>query len=911
MNNNLEKIKGIGDKFKGLTTIGIANISSTAISGIFWFYIAALLGTSHYGEISYVIAISGIALTFLLFGSGNSFLVYIAKGIKIQPPVYFICLVAITIASVVLYFIFHNIGLCLLVIGNGSFGLVINELLGLKLYKKYAQYFIIQKILLVFFAIGLYYIMGYNGVIIGIGLSYFLAFIRVYQVFKGCTRIDFSILRSRFRFMFTSYVLDISRTFASTLDKIIVAPMLGFVLLGNYQLGVQFLSVLLIFPGILYNYILPHDASGTGNNKLKKLSVIFSIAIVIPAIALSPRVVPIIFPKFIEAISVIQIISISIIPITISNIYISKFLGNERIRIVLIGSTIFVIIQIIAIFILGKTFSVNGVAISYVLATISEALYLIIIDRLDSKNKPRSINNNVPQQSVLVQSLKNIRLDFSSRIALFALITIGVVGLLLRLYNFPYNIPVILDAFNSYFLYATDASILGNLPNWSISNNGWPLFLSLFFSIFHFGNFIDYMNLQRLVTILISILTIIPVYFLCRKFFNRFYSVLGAALFTFEPHIIQNSSLGLSDPLFIMLITLSIMLFLRSKIKSTFIAFGIIGLATTVRIEGLFVFFAFSISFLIQNRHEGKFVIKYLLGLAIFVAALLPFILLRIRTYGEDFISSRVLRSTNDIVTTSLHDKSLISSFLINLEGILKLGGWSLIPYFVILIPIGMYLILRKRDRSLNTISIIMVFMLIPVVIAFSWAQDTRFIYPLFPLFCIASIFPIIKFVEKFNVQKILVIIIIGVVLFSSISYLEIKKNDLNHQREALSIAQHIVSVANGINDYYPEDSYIAPSEISEKWPALKSDIHFKTNIISTDGFNSLQKYIESSRENGLTHLVIDDNKKRPDFLKDVFYHENKYPYLVKVYDSSDNNFRYHLKVYEINYDEFDKNQTR
>ena len=911
INDNLDKIKVIGVKFKGLTILGIASILSTAISGVFWLYIAALLGTTHYGEISYVIAISGITLTFLLFGSGNSFLVYISKGIKIQPPVYFISLVSIAIASVILYFIFYDIGLCLLVIGNGSFGLVVTELLGLKLYKKYAQYFIIQRIVMTFLAISLYYIIGFNGIIIGIGLSYFPAFIRVYQVFKGCSRIDFSLLRSRFQFMFTSYVLDITRTFASTLDKIIVAPMLGYALLGNYQLGVQFLSVLLLFPGILYNYILPHDASGNENKRLKKLAIIFSIALVIPSIILSPIVLPIIFPEFIEAVSVIQIISISIIPITIINIYISKFLGNERIRIVLMGSAIFIAVQVVTILILGEIFSLNGVAISYVLATTSEAIYLIMIDRLYLKNEPRLIKNNSSQESALVHSLKNIRLDLSSKITLFSLIIIGIIGLLLRLYNFPYDIPLVLDAFNSYFLYATDASILDNLPNWSITNNGWPLFLSFSFSVFDSNNFLDYMNLQRIITVSISILTIIPLYFLCRRFFNKFYAVLGVALFTFEPHMIQNSSLGLTEPLFIILVTTSITLFLGSKIKSTFIAFLIIGLATTVRIEGLFVFFAFSISYLIQNRHEKKIVIKYVLGLIIFVVTLLSFIFLQMKTYGESSISIRIISGVNGTIANTIHEnsESLISGYLITLEDIVKLGGWTLVPYFVILIPIGIYLILRKRERNTDTILIILSVMFIPVIIGFSWTvRDTRLFYPLFPLLSIVSIFPIMKFIEKFNYKKILVILVLGIILFSSISYLDIKKYDLNHQREAFTIAKNIVGIANGVNSYYPEDSYIGPSEISEKWPSLKNTINFKTKIINTNGFNSLEKYIELSRESGLTHLVIDDNKKRPSFLKDVFYHEEKYPYLVKVYDSSDTNFIYHVKVYEIKYDEFDKN---
>ena len=391
--NNLDKIKIILDKFHGVTKIGAATIVSTVISGVFWFYIAGLIGTSQYGEVSYIIAISGSVLTFLLFGGGNSFLVFIPKGIKIQPPVYAISLIAIAITSIILYFILYDIGLCLLVIGNGVFGLVVSELLGLKSYKKYALYFIIQRVLMVVLAISLYHLMGFNGVIIGIGLSYFPAFFQVYQVFKDRPKIDFSIIKSHIHFLFTSYVLDVTKTFSTTIDKIIIVPMLGFALLGNYQIGIQVLSVLLILPGVLYSYTVPHDAAGNPNKKLKIMGVLFSVVLVIPAIILSPIVIPIILPEFTESITVIQLISISLIPATISALYISKFLGKEKIKIVLIGSGIFIVIQITTILILGEMYSVNGVAISYVIATTSEAIYLFTVDRWGSKNKSKSTVN--------------------------------------------------------------------------------------------------------------------------------------------------------------------------------------------------------------------------------------------------------------------------------------------------------------------------------------------------------------------------------------------------------------------------------------------------------------------------------------------------------------------------------------
>jgi len=90
---------------------------------------------------------------------------------------------------------------------------------------------------------------------------------------------------------------------------------------------------------------------------------------------------------------------------------------------------------------------------------------------------------------------------------------VGIVSLGIRIYYFTPEIPVTLDAFG-YFFYAFDAKVIGHLPeNYSIANNGWPSFLWAIFSGFEFDNLLSYMQIQRFVSILFSVLTIIPVYF--------------------------------------------------------------------------------------------------------------------------------------------------------------------------------------------------------------------------------------------------------------------------------------------------------------------------------------------------------------------------------------------------------------
>ena len=101
--------------------------------------------------------------------------------------------------------------------------------------------------------------------------------------------------------------------------------------------------------------------------------------------SLSPIVLPVLFPEFKEAIEVIQIISLAIIPISINLVYISKFLGNGKSNVVLGGSATYLIVQILSIVILGQLYGITGVSFAVVLASASEATYLISMDHFFRK----------------------------------------------------------------------------------------------------------------------------------------------------------------------------------------------------------------------------------------------------------------------------------------------------------------------------------------------------------------------------------------------------------------------------------------------------------------------------------------------------------------------------------------------
>ena len=219
-----------------------------------------------------------------------------------------------------------------------------------------------------------------QGIILGIAISFFPFGFLIYKEFKN-TKMDFSLVSSRVGFIFNNYLLDLTNAFNGSLDKLIIAPLLGFGLLGNYQLGIQFMVILHLVPGIIFQYTLSHDATGNQNKLLKKSIILFSILLAFLSIILAPIVLPILFPKFTEAIEIIQIMSISVIPATITTTYISKFLGMDKSKIVIIGSGLYLGVQIPAILILGAIWGVNGAAISIVIASIIQAIYFILIGR--------------------------------------------------------------------------------------------------------------------------------------------------------------------------------------------------------------------------------------------------------------------------------------------------------------------------------------------------------------------------------------------------------------------------------------------------------------------------------------------------------------------------------------------------
>ena len=92
-------------------------------------------------------------------------------------------------------------------------------------------------------------------------------------------------------------------------------------------------------------------------------------------------------------------------------------------------------------------------------------------------------------------------------------------------------------------------------------------------------------------------------------------------------------------------------------------------------------------------------------------------------------------------------------------------------------------------------------------------------------------------------------------------------------------------------------------------------DIKIKESIeYYNPQINNLKDYFHVLEKQKITHLLLDENNNSPLIndklklhLKDIFNHENKYPFLIKEYDSKENGFNYYVKLFKIDYNLYDE----
>lgn len=375
-------MKGI----KGILSLSVGDYGGAIIVSAFWFLLAFLISPEEYGEIHYFIGIAGLAFSISLLTTQETIVVYTAKNVKLAPTLFLISLIAGGIAAVVITALFSRVDSSFLLLGFIVNDLAIGYIVGKKLFTKYPKYFLLQKSLTFVLGISFFYLFGVEGIIFAIALSYGHFLFIIAKVFRTSS-IDFSLLKKHRGFIGNNYFMNVSGAVRSHIDKIIIVPLIGFEILGNYALALQIYAVLMIFSNIIYRYALPHDASGTSTRKIKLIGLSYAVGVSMLGFTILPMIVPQIFEKFNDIGPAIQIISLAIIPTTIGLFYTSQILGREKSSVILASRILGSISIIVMLVVLAPLYGMVGAASAFVLSALVGCVFLVCAEYYRTHNQ--------------------------------------------------------------------------------------------------------------------------------------------------------------------------------------------------------------------------------------------------------------------------------------------------------------------------------------------------------------------------------------------------------------------------------------------------------------------------------------------------------------------------------------------
>ena len=212
-----------------------------------------------------------------------------------------------------------------------------------------------------------------------------------------------------------------------------------------------------------------------------------------------------------------------------------------------------------------------------------------------------------------------------------------------------------------------------------------------------------------------------------------------------------------------------------------------------------------------------------------------------------------------------------------------------------------------------STILLFSAILILPAIYAYSRdIPETRYLYILFPLFSIISLYLIKKICKGRNYKLIFSFILSGIVILS-IGWMEYKSMDVEYEKEAFMLSFKIKEITKGVNEFYPESTYLKFVNVDKKFPKLKNEINDQHKIFPLPNYEKIDDLLSNERNNGLTHIITDKSQnpksQRNEFLVEIFENEYEYEFLKKIYDSKKDGFRYHLKIFEIDYEIFDQHK--
>jgi len=138
-------------KIKDVLFLGTSNFISSIALGVFLLFLASLLEKTQYGELAYLMAIANVAATISLFGLRTTITVYEPKNENVFPASLVLVLISSGISALIVYIIFQNATVSLLILGMSLFMLTISGINSKKRYSDFAKHRLLRTAITIVF----------------------------------------------------------------------------------------------------------------------------------------------------------------------------------------------------------------------------------------------------------------------------------------------------------------------------------------------------------------------------------------------------------------------------------------------------------------------------------------------------------------------------------------------------------------------------------------------------------------------------------------------------------------------------------------------------------------------------------------------------------------------------------------
>ena len=542
--------------------------------------------------------------------------------------------------------------------------------------------------------------------------------------------------------------------------------------------------------------------------------------------------------------------------------------------------------------------------------------------------------------------------SISGKYIIASLVTIVSISIILKLYTTDFSFPLYSDPL-AYGL-AAISHTNGDFSQSSHRGIGWSVFVSIFYSFINSDNFLVYSNTIKILSLSIASSTIFLVYLLGRKFFSQKYSLVVATLFAFEPHLNYNSGFGLSEPLYHLAIIGAFYFIINKNTKFIILSLLLVGAVWWIRFNGIIFLAVLLIIYFATKRNSPNFYRNLFLAILIFLALVSPMLSQRSDQFGDPtyfaysqyiFTGSfeKAISIEYENTVTSAVDYidengffSFIQTFIINgIYNILSVIWKISFPYLFILLPFGIIFSFKAFDQEKKPILANWLFIILSLgslIITFALIPEKRYLFYIYPFLIILCVIPIQRVTEyglsTFSFTKkqknvFLVLVLITVLALSIWLTLRYDQPDPILENEKYRFSEYAIKNFNGhsLREFggsldYMKFQYVLSSPESFK----NCKVEFNKELCNYDkdnGYlqrititgNSVEEIINKGESYNLKYII--SNEQRNDFhgfIDDIYHQEEKYPYLKKIFDSSNQGFKkLKIKVFEIDYEKFNK----